>query len=40
MDVVDKSLNPLEVYFLVCNFSDRKMITFALIKDLIDDFRG
>jgi hypothetical protein len=32
VDVVDKWLNLLEGYFLVNNFSDRKKITFALLK--------
>jgi hypothetical protein len=31
-DVVDKWLNLLEGYFLVHNFSDRKKITFSLLK--------
>jgi hypothetical protein len=31
-DVVDKWLNLLEGYFSVHNFSDRKKITFALLK--------
>jgi hypothetical protein len=31
-NVVDKWLNLLEGYFLVHNFSDRKKITFSLLK--------
>jgi hypothetical protein len=33
-DALDKWLNLLEGYFSVHNFSDRKKITFALLKDL------
>jgi hypothetical protein len=32
VDVVDKWLNLLEVYFSVHNFFDREKITFALLK--------
>jgi hypothetical protein len=33
-DVVDKWLNMIEGYFSVHNFSNRKNITFALLKDI------
>ena len=34
VDVVDKFLNVLEVYFYVHNFSNRENITFALLKEV------